>query len=113
MLEWTASVMIAIEPVIAPATSFSRISAEFEAIESRAAPALRPSTAAGAIGGRATTSRRRGRRGPVLVLTPSPATRQLAGGAAAMADRVLLGRRQLGHRAPVARGVSSGTKIGS
>ena len=33
-LEWIASVMIAIEPVIAPATSFSAISRLFERIDS-------------------------------------------------------------------------------
>ena len=40
MAEWIASVMIAIEPVIAPATSLSAISSELEAIESPAAPLL-------------------------------------------------------------------------
>ena len=36
--EWIASVMIAIEPVIAPAASLSAIRSEFEAIERPAAP---------------------------------------------------------------------------
>ena len=52
MLEWTASVMIAIEPVIAPATTFSAIRTELETTDSRAAPNfVDPSTAAGAISG--------------------------------------------------------------
>ena len=34
MLEWTASVRTATEPVSVPATSFNRISAEFEPIDS-------------------------------------------------------------------------------
>ena len=52
MLEWTASVMIAIEPVIAPAATFSTIRTEFDTTDSRAAPNLvDPSTAAGAISG--------------------------------------------------------------
>ncbi len=38
--EWIASVTIAIEPVIAPAASFSAIRIELEAIESAAAPLL-------------------------------------------------------------------------
>ena len=52
MLEWTASVTIAIEPVIAPATTFSTIRIVFETTDSRAAPNfVDPSTAAGAISG--------------------------------------------------------------
>ena len=38
--EWTASVMIAIEPVIAPAASLSAIKSALEAIESAAARLL-------------------------------------------------------------------------
>ena len=38
--EWIASVISAIEPVIAPAASFSAISSEFDAIERPAAPVL-------------------------------------------------------------------------
>ena len=38
--EWTASVRIAIEPVIAPAASLIAIRSELEAIESAAAPLL-------------------------------------------------------------------------
>ena len=38
--EWIASVMIAIEPVIAPAASLSAIRIALEAIESAAAPLL-------------------------------------------------------------------------
>ena len=41
MLEWTASVTIAIEPVAAPATSFRTIRTVFEAIDTRAARSLR------------------------------------------------------------------------
>ena len=40
--ECAASVTIAIEPVIAPATSLAAISSEFEATETHAAPALVP-----------------------------------------------------------------------
>src|SRR5436305_122466 len=40
MLEWTASVMIAIDPVITPAASFSPIRSEFERIETPAARVL-------------------------------------------------------------------------
>src|SRR5438445_354881 len=52
MLEWTASVTIAIEPVAAPATSFSTIRAELDAIDSRAALSLRPGSSRGSpVGG--------------------------------------------------------------
>ena len=40
MPEWIASVMIAIEPVIAPAASLSAIRIALDAIESPAAPAF-------------------------------------------------------------------------
>ncbi len=40
IVEWTASVMIAIEPVIAPAASLIAIRNALEAIESPAAPRL-------------------------------------------------------------------------
>ena len=52
MLECTASVMIAIDPVIAPATTFSVIRIVFETIDRRAAPNfVEPLTASGAISG--------------------------------------------------------------
>ena len=104
MLEWMASVMIAIEPVIAPATSLRTISTELETIETR-----RRALLARQLGGRADRPRRRlggGQRpapalhGAVLPGAPEP-LHQRAHGAAAVADRVLLLGRQLGHRAPV------------
>ena len=71
MLECTASVMIAIEPVTAPATTFSAIRIVFETIDSRAAPNLvDPLTASGAISGVS----RRARGG-----SPSPARRRAHG----------------------------------
>ena len=52
MLEWTASVTIAIEPVAAPATSFRTMSTVFEATEIRAARSFRAgSIAASGAGG--------------------------------------------------------------
>jgi hypothetical protein len=47
MLEWTASVMIAIEPVTAPAAIFRTIRTELETMESAAARCLRGVWAAG------------------------------------------------------------------
>ena len=48
MLEWTASVMIAIEPVTMPAAIFRAIRSEFETIETAAARVLGGTCAAGA-----------------------------------------------------------------
>jgi hypothetical protein len=47
MLEWIASVMMAIDPVIAPAAILSAIRVALEAIESAAAGALRGACASG------------------------------------------------------------------
>jgi hypothetical protein len=58
MLEWTASVTIAIDPVTAPATTFSVIRIVFETIDTRAAPNfVVPLTASGAISGVFSTRR--------------------------------------------------------
>ena len=84
MAECSASVSSATEPVMAPAIALSRISAEFEATESAAAPAFDGSPLIGVAGARL-----------------AQVAQQRAGRAAAVADRVLLGRRELGHRAPV------------
>src|SRR3954471_11553398 len=105
MAECAASVRIATDPVTTPATTFSAISSEFDAIDSPAARVLRRSFVSfrasrsfvisasrsfviGAPRGRSSSSglepvAERARRAP------------------AMADRVLLVRRQLGHRAAV------------
>src|SRR5690348_13174049 len=86
--EWIASVRIEIEPVIAPATTFIRISSEFETIDSSAALVLR-------------------RTMTLLVIALPPArsaglagkpVEQLASGPPAVADRVFLGLGQFGHR---------------
>ena len=45
--EWIASVISAIDPVIAPATSLRQISSRFETIETAAARSLRGACAAG------------------------------------------------------------------
>src|SRR5665809_116756 len=93
--EWTASVIIAIEPVIAAAAILIAIRTELERIESPAAPDLDRITSRG--------------RGRPAADPPSPAPPpgehlgQGARRAAAVADRVLLRRAQLGHRAPVVR----------
>src|SRR4051812_45981586 len=98
MLECTASVTIAIDPVMAPATILIRIKAELEAIDRRAAPAFRPAIATGAIGcamrdPAPTTSRPEcpstGSGSAVMGILEPP--RQRARRSAAMADRVLLG----------------------
>ena len=94
--EWIASVMIAIEPVIAPAASLSAIRIELETIESAAAPDLVRITSRSRRCGRARSRRERPR------------------GAAAVADRVLLVR--LAARPSCARRrdrCRSGTKAGS
>src|SRR4051812_8305836 len=85
--EGIASVMIATEPVIAPAASFSAMSAQLEAIDSAAARVLITPAPAGcdAMSGPATSALQ--------------VRQQRARGAPAMADRVLLGGVQLGHRA--------------
>ena len=80
--EWIASVMIAIEPVIAPAASLSTIRVAFEAIERLAAP-LFVLDHRGRLPARAQELGERPRRAP------------------AVADRVLLVRLELGHRALV------------
>ena len=79
MLEWIASVMIATEPVIAPATSLSTISA----------------------GWRRSRARRRGRAARSTASSRAARPAQRAGRAAAVRDRVLLGVGELGHRAAV------------
>ena len=81
MLECTASVMIAIEPVMAPATTFSTIRAEFETTDRRAAPNLvEPLTASGAIRGVFRTRARPAlspvRRGRSPFTAPGAATRR-------------------------------------
>ena len=81
--------MIAIEPVIAPATIFSTISVMFETIDRPAALVL-----LGA--GRGDHAHRDPR-------SRSSQSRNARRGAAPVADRVLLLGRQLGHRAAVAR----------
>ena len=86
MLEWTASVMIATEPVTAPATSLSTISVRLEAIDSAAARRLRGMSSARVPSAGTIAS----------VRQPGE---QRAHGASAVADRVLLGVAQLGHRA--------------
>ena len=82
MAECSASVSSATEPVIVAGDALSRMSAEFEATDSAAAPAL-------------------GRRAHRLAALFAAMSSSVAGGAAAVADGVLLGRRELGHRAPV------------
>jgi hypothetical protein len=59
-LEWIASVMIAIEPVIAPAAILSAIRVAFEMIETVAARAFGGACAAGPIAPAAAASRPRG-----------------------------------------------------
>ena len=93
MAECRASVSSATEPVTVPAIALSRMSAEFEATESAAAPVL--DGCAHRLAG--------ARLAQVVAQRPR--------GAAAVADGVLLGRRELGHRAAVV--ASSGTKTGS
>ena len=100
MLEWIASVMIAIEPVITPGASLSTIRREFETIETAAARVLGggawaagPIAPAGAFG-HAAERAAHGR-------SSRQALGQRPRRAAAVADGVLLLRRQLGHRAPV------------
>src|SRR5205085_12126092 len=83
--ECTASVTIATEPVTTPATSFSRISAEFEAIDSAAARRLRGVSSWWTP--------------PALIASVRQPGDQRAHGPASMADRVLLRVAQLGHRA--------------
>ncbi len=73
--EWIASVMIAIEPVIAPATSLRQISSRFETIETAAARSLRGDCAAGptARAGAAATAAIRLRAGLLMrAATPGP-----------------------------------------
>ena len=79
--EWIASVMIATEPVIRPATTLSR-----------SAPCSRRSRPARGSSRRSAAAR--GRRA-------EPLARARPGGAAAVGDRVLLGVGELGHRAAV------------
>src|SRR5829696_6229632 len=83
--EWIASVTIATEPVTAPATSLSRISVAFEPIDSPAARRLR--TAAWSC---ETT---------VIASSVGQPREQRAYSVSTMADRVLLGVGELGHRA--------------
>ena len=120
MLECTASVRIAIEPVIAAAASLSTISSALEAIETAAARSFRGICASGptarVVATAAPASIRRSRRpGHLRRLPAGPPShglgvvglevRQLAGerpgGPPAVADGVLLLRGQLGHRAAV------------
>src|SRR5918996_6419110 len=90
--EWIASVRIATEPVIRPATTFSAISDVLEMIETAAA--RERLTVIGFTSSRSAMARTRA----------SQPRLERAGGATAVRDRVLLGVRQLGHRAGVAVG---------
>src|SRR5215207_9577415 len=83
--ECTASVTIATDPVTTPATSFSRISVRFEAIDCAAARRLRGVSSCWTA--------------PLLIASVRQPGEQRTHGTASMADRVLLGVAQLGHRA--------------
>ena len=85
--------MIAIEPVIAPAATFSAIRIEFETIDRRAARVLLGAWAAGPTAFA----------GPITrVCLLGQVAQQQPRRPAAVADRVLLLGSELGHRAPVA-----------
>src|SRR5436305_379792 len=82
MLEWTASVSTAIEPVTVPASTFRMISVAFDAIDR---PAARVLAGAGAAA--------------VIRSALGQPSEQQPDRAPAVADRVLLGIAELGHRA--------------
>ena len=113
MLEWTASVMIAIEPVIAPATTFSAIRIELETTDSRAAPNfVDPSTRGRGDQRRDAVARCLPRRGAVA----HGASPRAAPSARAARPRWLIASFSAGASSAIVRSGplrSSGTKAGS
>ena len=97
MLEWTASVMIAIDPVAAPAAIFNTISVALEATDNRAALSLLGAARSGRAGASPEVGCAAGLTASVNVrLMARPRGRRRCPAARCAASRPRLGRRGRG-----------------